>query len=46
MNVSMGKDPSKHLHFMSARLHQENDRGNTNKERQATYSVAVGGWWG
>jgi hypothetical protein len=43
MNVSMGNDLSKYVHFKSARLHQENDRGNTNKERQATYSDAVGG---
>ncbi len=46
MNVSMEKDLSKHLHFKSARLHQENDRGNTNEERQATYSGTVGGWRG
>jgi hypothetical protein len=42
----MEKDPSKYLYFKGARLHQKNDQGNTNEERQATYSVAVGGWQG
>jgi len=46
MNVSMEQDPSKHWHFKSAWAHQENDRGNTNEERQATYSGAVGRWLG
>ena len=45
MNVSMEQNPSKYLHFKSARVHQENGWRNTNEERREMRpdAVAAGG---
>jgi hypothetical protein len=39
----MEQNPSKYLHFKSARVHQENGWRNTNEERREMRSNVVGG---